>query len=36
MAASPLLLGAGLTNLNATELGYLKNTAVIAVDPVFG
>jgi alpha-galactosidase len=32
MAASPLLLGVDLTNLNATELGYLKNSAVIAVD----
>jgi alpha-galactosidase len=32
MAASPLLLGVDLTNLNSTELGYLKNTAVIAVD----
>jgi alpha-galactosidase len=32
MAVSPLVLGADLTNLNATELGYLKNTAVIAVD----
>jgi len=32
MAASPLLLGADLTDLNSTELGYLKNTAVIAVD----
>jgi len=32
MAASPLLLGADLTHLNPTELGYLKNTAVIAVD----
>ncbi|MGD0557668.1 MAG: CBM35 domain-containing protein [Streptosporangiaceae bacterium] len=32
MAASPLLLGIDLTNLNSTELGYLKNAAVIAVD----
>ena len=32
MAASPLLLGVDLTNLNSAELGYLKNTAVIAVD----
>jgi alpha-galactosidase len=32
MAASPLLLGIDLTNLNATELAYLKNSSVIAVD----
>jgi alpha-galactosidase len=32
MAASPLLLGVDLTDLDSTELGYLKNTAVIAVD----
>jgi Alpha galactosidase A/Alpha galactosidase C-terminal beta sandwich domain/Carbohydrate binding module (family 35) len=32
MAASPLLLGIDLTDLNSTELGYLKNSAVIAVD----
>ncbi|HTU73830.1 MAG TPA: carbohydrate-binding protein [Trebonia sp.] len=32
MAASPLLLGIDLTSLNATELGYLKNSSVIAVD----
>jgi Alpha galactosidase A/Alpha-galactosidase, CBM13 domain/Alpha galactosidase C-terminal beta sandwich domain len=32
MAASPLLLGIDLTNLNATELGYLKNSSVIGVD----
>jgi hypothetical protein len=32
MAASPLILGIDLTHLNSTELGYLKNTAVIAVD----
>jgi Alpha galactosidase A/Alpha galactosidase C-terminal beta sandwich domain/Carbohydrate binding module (family 35) len=32
MAASPLLLGVDLTNLNAAELGYLKNSSVIAVD----
>jgi alpha-galactosidase len=32
MAASPLILGVDLTHLNATELGYLKNTAVIGVD----
>ena len=30
--ASPLILGADLTHLSDTELGYLKNTAVIAVD----
>jgi len=32
MGASPLILGTDLTNLNSTELGYLKNTSVIAVD----
>ncbi|HEY2795937.1 MAG TPA: glycoside hydrolase family 27 protein, partial [Micromonosporaceae bacterium] len=32
MAASPLILGTDLTHLDATDLGYLKNTAVIAVD----
>jgi alpha-galactosidase len=32
MAASPLILGADLTKLDSTELGYLKNAAVIAVD----
>jgi alpha-galactosidase len=32
MGASPLILGTDLTNLNSTDLGYLKNTAVIAVD----
>ncbi|HUN32403.1 MAG TPA: carbohydrate-binding protein [Trebonia sp.] len=32
MAASPLLLGVDLTSLNATELGYLKNSSVIATD----
>src|SRR5579875_3876032 len=32
MAASPLILGTDLTNLNSTELGYLKNASVIAVD----
>jgi alpha-galactosidase len=32
MAASPLILGADLTNLDSAELGYLKNTAVIALD----
>ncbi len=32
MAASPLILGSDLTRLTATDLGYLKNSAVIAVD----
>jgi len=32
MGASPLVLGVDLTQLNSTELGDLKNTAVIAVD----
>jgi hypothetical protein len=32
MAASPLILGVDLTNLNSTELSYLTNSAVIAVD----
>jgi alpha-galactosidase len=32
LAASPLILGTDLTNLNATELGYLKNARVLAVD----
>jgi alpha-galactosidase len=32
MGAAPLLLGVDLTNLNSTELGYLENSAVIAVD----
>jgi alpha-galactosidase len=32
MAASPLLLGVDLTNLDSTELGYLENSSVIAVD----
>ena len=32
MASSPLIMGTDLTNLNSTDLGYLKNTAVIAVD----
>ncbi|MFC1402079.1 MULTISPECIES: glycoside hydrolase family 27 protein [Streptacidiphilus] len=32
MAASPLILGTDLTHLDATDLGYLKNTAVLAVD----
>jgi alpha-galactosidase len=32
LAASPLILGTDLTNLNATELGYLKNARVLSVD----
>jgi alpha-galactosidase len=32
MGASPLLLGTDLTDLDPTDLGYLRNTAVIAVD----
>ncbi len=32
MAASPLLLGVDLTQLNSTELADLKNSAVIGVD----
>ncbi|MEZ0094728.1 alpha-galactosidase [Streptacidiphilus sp. EB129] len=32
MAASPLILGTDLTNLDATDLGYLKNSRVLAVD----
>ncbi|ACU76052.1 glycoside hydrolase clan GH-D [Catenulispora acidiphila DSM 44928] len=32
LAASPLILGTDLTNLNSTELGYLKNGRVLAVD----
>src|SRR6266496_1742348 len=32
LAASPLILGTDLTNLDPTDLGYLKNTAVLAVD----
>jgi Alpha-galactosidase len=32
MAASPLILGTDLTNLDPTDLGYLKNTDVLAVD----
>ena len=32
MASSPLILGSDLTNLDATDLSYLKNTAVLAVD----
>jgi hypothetical protein len=32
LGSSPLILGVDLTHLNATDLGYLKNTAVLAVD----
>jgi alpha-galactosidase len=32
LASSPLILGSDLTNLDPTDLGLLKNTAVIAVD----
>jgi len=32
LGASPLILGADLTHLTKADLGYLKNTAVIAVD----
>jgi alpha-galactosidase len=32
MAGSNLVLGTDLTSLNSTELGYLKNSAVISVD----
>jgi alpha-galactosidase len=32
LAASPLILGTDLTKLDATELGYLKNARVLAVD----
>ena len=32
MGAAPLILGVDLTNLNSTELSYLKNSGVIAVD----
>jgi alpha-galactosidase len=32
MGASPLILGTDLTNLDSTDLGYLKNSAVLAVD----
>ncbi len=32
MAASPLILGTDLTDLDSTDLGYLKNKAVLAVD----
>ncbi|HEY6495164.1 MAG TPA: glycoside hydrolase family 27 protein [Trebonia sp.] len=32
LGSSPLILGVDLTHLNQTDLGYLKNTAVLAVD----
>ena len=32
LASSPLILGTDLTHLDATDLGLLENTAVIAVD----
>ena len=32
MAASPLILGTDLTNLDSTDLGYLKNSRVLSVD----
>jgi hypothetical protein len=32
LGASPLILGVDLTNLDPTDLGYLKNTDVVAVD----
>lgn len=32
MGAAPLILGTDLTNLDSTDLGYLKNTRVLAVD----
>ncbi len=32
LAASPLILGTDLTNLDPTDLSYLKNTDVLAVD----
>ncbi|QMU76130.1 glycoside hydrolase family 27 protein [Streptacidiphilus sp. PB12-B1b] len=32
MGASPLILGTDLTDLDPTDLGYLKNSAVLAVD----
>ena len=32
MGASPLILGTDLTNLDGTDLGFLKNTRVLAVD----
>ena len=32
MGSSPLINGTDLTHLNSTDLGYLKNTAVISVD----
>jgi hypothetical protein len=32
LGSSPLILGVDLTHLNATDLSYLKNTAVLSVD----
>jgi alpha-galactosidase len=32
MGAAPLILGTDLTHLDSTDLGYLKNTRVLAVD----
>ena len=32
LGASPLILGTDLTHLDSTDLGYLKNTRVLAVD----
>ncbi|MGH3171167.1 MAG: glycoside hydrolase family 27 protein [Trebonia sp.] len=32
LGSSPLILGVDLIHLNATDLGYLKNTAILAVD----
>jgi hypothetical protein len=32
LASSPLILGTDLTNLDPTDLSYLKNTAVLSVD----
>jgi alpha-galactosidase len=32
LGASPLILGTDLTNLDSTDLGYLKNSRVLAVD----
>jgi alpha-galactosidase len=32
LGASPLILGTDLTHLDATDLGYLKNARVLAVD----
>jgi hypothetical protein len=32
LGASPLILGVDLTHLDSADLGYLKNTAILAVD----